>query len=456
MNKGVMRSRTRDSSWQWLVIGVVLGLGCAAVACLGGYAAGVVSLNIGGTPLAANLAPATVFLTQESVPAFTPTPQVIIVTVTSAGMTVMQPSPTPVSPTPEATLTPTPTVTPAQAAALGGTPMTTPTQTGGVDPRLASGATRMSLVSGGDFQMGTTQQEAAAAVSVCVNQMNGNCQISHAEDSFPPHSVTVNSFQMDVTEVTIGQYTLFLNTLGPRSHLNGCSGQPCAATRNEAPETGYIEFDGAVYSVADLFANLPMTSVTWYGARAYCEALGRRLPTEAEWERAARGTDGRIYPWGNDWDATRANTRRAATGATPANSPVAVGSYPDGASPYGILDMAGNVAEWVNDWYQSNFYSQPAASGLNPQGPTTGTTKVVRGGSWDTMPFYARTVHRQDYEPNSQALFIGFRCVADESPIQPGGASAAPEAGATATWTPVATRDPNITPSPLPSLPPGG
>jgi hypothetical protein len=122
-----------------------------------------------------------------------------------------------------------------------------------------------------------------------------------------------------------------------------------------------------------------------------------------------------------------------------------------------MYDMAGNVAEWVQDWYQADYYSQQAASGLNPQGPLTGTTKVARGGSWDTVPFFTRTVHRQDYDPLTQSLFIGFRCASDDvapnAAAQPGTGGLAPSATPPAA---LPTRDPNITPSPLPSLPPGG
>lgn len=459
-----LRRQTRDSSWQWLLIGVVLGLAVAAVGCLAAYAAGLVSLNVAATPEEEALVSPTVPVSEVAeLPTPTPTRPVIIVTATSSGATVIQPSPTPVLPTPEeAGETPTETAEgDAQPAALGGTPLTTPTpaEVGGIPALLANNLTAMELVSGGDFMMGTDQAEAAAAVSVCVNEHNANCLIEYAEDAFPPHRVIVDSFQMEVTEVTVAQYVAFLNSLGPRSHLTGCQGQPCAATQAEA-ETSHVEFDGAVYTVANLFARMPMTHVTWYGAAAYCEAIDRRLPTEAEWERAARGSDGRIYPWGNEWDPARANTnRRDDSGQPSSTGPVEVGSFPGGASPYGILDMAGNVAEWVQDWYTPDYYRQPEASGLNPQGPAVGTSKVVRGGSWDAVPFFARTVQRQEYEPNTQAFFIGFRCVSDETPVQPGGATPAgqpAEGEARPSPTASPTRDPNITPSPLPSLPPGG
>ncbi len=458
-----LRHRTRDGSWQWLGIGLVLGLAFSAVVCLGAYAAGLVSFSTGGAPREENIPDPTVFVSEVAeLPSATPTrePQVIIVTATSAGMVVVQPTPTPLPPTPDASATAAAAAADAAVAAVG-TPLATPTATpeeGAIDPILITNASRMGLVSGGDFQMGTNQSEVAAAVSECVNVYKGACDPSFSEDSFPPHRVILDSFQMEVTEVTMGQFVAFLNTLGPNSHLTGCNGQPCAATRAES-ESNNVTFDDTTYTVPDAVANLPATHVTWYGAQAYCEAIGRRLPTEAEWERAARGTDGRVYPWGNTWSPELANTnRRDNTGERTSAGPVVVGSFPSGASPYGMLDMGGNVAEWVSDWYQANYYSQAEASGLNPQGPVSGTSKVVRGGSWDTVPFFARTMHRQDYDPLTQSLFIGFRCVSDEAPITPGSAdnSGVGQILPSPTGIMPPTQDPNITPSPLPSLPPGG
>lgn len=457
-----LRRRTRDGSWQWLVIGLVLGLAFSAVVCLGSYAAGLISFNVGSSaPIEEVLVEPTVLVSEVAeLPSPTPTrePQVVIVTATSAGVVVVQPTPTPLPPTPAPEQATEETVV-AQAAV--GTPLMTPTATpeeGTVDPILASNATRMELVSGGDFQMGTNQSEVAAAVSECVNVYAGACDPAFAEDSFPPHNVILDSFQMEVTEVTAAQYVAFLNSLGPNSHINGCGGQPCAATNAES-ESSNLTFDGTLYAVPDVVASLSATHVTWYGAQAYCAALERRLPTESEWERAARGTDSRVYPWGNQWSPELANTnRRDNTGTRTSSGPVAVGSFPEGASPYGLLDMGGNVAEWVQDWYQSNFYSQPEASGLNPQGPVSGTTKVIRGGSWDTVPFFARTMHRQDYDPLTQSLFIGFRCVSDDTPITGAGGDTTGIGQVLPSPTGVLppTQDPNITPSPLPSLPPGG
>jgi formylglycine-generating enzyme required for sulfatase activity len=167
--------------------------------------------------------------------------------------------------------------------------------------------TELGLVSAGRLHDGHQPGRSGRGGFGLLNDYKGSCDISYAQDSFPPHRVVLDSFQMELNEVTAAQYVAFLNALGPNSHLTGCQGNPCAATSSEA-ENSNIAFDGTTYSVANLFANLPMTNVTWYGAAAYCNALGRRLPTEAEWERAARGTDQRIYPYGNEWSPTAANT----------------------------------------------------------------------------------------------------------------------------------------------------
>ena len=236
--------------------------------------------------------------------------------------------------------------------------------------------------------------------------------------------MTLSPYSMELTEVTYGQFLAFMNAMGPGSHRNGCDGQACMQTRNES-ETSNISFDGTTYSVLQAINDFPVANITWYGAKAYCEAIGRRLPTEAEWEHAARGTNDYIYPWGNVWDGTLASTKRPGDGGEPSTVPVL--SFPGGASiPYGMLNMAGNVAEWTSDWYDPRFYGRPEATIPDPTGPVSGTEKVVRGGSWDTMPFYARSVHRQSRDPLSPTASIGFRCVEDANsqvPTSPLGAN---------------------------------
>ncbi len=263
------------------------------------------------------------------------------------------------------------------------------------------------------FQMGTTFAEVAQAVNQCTIEEQGNCTVDMAQDSMPVHPVKLSPYQIQRSEVTASQYTAFLNMLGAGSHLNSCEGNPCALTRVE-DENALIGYDGKVYE--DLGGRLPMYKVTWYGAKAFCEASGSRLPTEAEWEYAARGTDGRIYPWGNVWDPLSARTSIPVTTEV---GPVGINSYPSGLSPFGLFDMAGNVAEWVSDWYDPTFYGVANATLYNPIGPVAGTDKVIRGGSWDAKPFFARSVHRQSLPLAQSGTWVGFRCAADAPAVLP-------------------------------------
>ncbi len=264
---------------------------------------------------------------------------------------------------------------------------------------------QLAYVPAGILEMGTTPLEVRTAVDLCVNQHEGNCTLAMGEDSFPPHWVTLDEFYIEQVEVSMQQFVAFLNQLGAGSHLDGCGGFACAVTRDEA-EYSSILFDGAQYASGYDLNAIPASSVTWYGANAYCEAIGRRLPTEAEWERAARGDDGRVYPWGNEWFDAYAKTNYPPTDL----GPVSIHTYTNSFSPYGVIGLAGNVAEWVGDWYAADFYHQPEAIEPNPTGPTSGTDRVIRGGSWDAKPFFARSVHRQHLPPDRAGAWLGFRC----------------------------------------------
>lgn len=458
-NYGNLRGRRSSGAWRWTVIGLILGFACAVTLMLGGMAAGVLYIDAEGFPgretptaivqvITATPAPVT--------PTLIPTEALVLPTATLA-IQVVAPTATDIPPTSETTEEPTETVTPTTASSF--------VQTGGqaaeVPPPLAGLLTPLVAVDGGTFVMGTTPAEVNAAVNECLNVFDGACTVAMGEDSAPQFEVTINPFQIEVTEVTYEQYMAFLNWLGPNSHRNGCDGQPCLATRNDV-DTSNVSFDSANYRVPDVINRHPIVSVTWYGANAYCRAIGRRLPTEAEWERAARGGDGRIYPWGNTFDTGLANTNRPvddAPGALP------VGSYPQGQSPYGALDIAGNVAEWVNDWYSDIWYSQQQGSQpvLNPAGPPAGVEKVVRGGSWDAVPFFSRTVHRQSLQPNDQAPWVGFRCAADAGTTTTTGAGgvnlniATPDAatlGILSDEETTANSQPTLPPAPTQSAPP--
>ena len=195
-------------------------------------------------------------------------------------------------------------------------------------------------------------------------------------DENPGRTVTLATFEIDATEVTQDQYA------------------GCVDARACAPPNCGWNCDAT---------DLPASCLDWSQAKAYCSWASKRLPTEAEWEKAARGTDGRKYPWGNDEpDCARTNM----AGRSDALAPV--GSHPDGASPYGALDMAGNMVEMVADWYDSTYYA--TAPDVDPPGPTSGDTYVGRGGGFKSAPEWHRTSVRDWYDLEDAGASLGFRC----------------------------------------------
>ena len=197
----------------------------------------------------------------------------------------------------------------------------------------------------------------------------------------PEKTVNLKFFWIDKYEVTNQQFQEFVKS------------------GHAAP----IDWEGEAYPAGT--GEYPVINVSWDDARNYCESVGKRLPTEAEWEKAARGTDGRLWPWGNQWDSQKANSSEENQFASlqPARS------YTDVETPYGAVNMAGNVWEWVNDWYEADYYEVGLT--FNPTGPPIGEFKVVRGGAWTDSAELLHTYYREgDFPPFYYSPVIGFRC----------------------------------------------
>jgi len=215
-------------------------------------------------------------------------------------------------------------------------------------------------VKGGTFDIG------------CNDDVDDDCE----DDEKPRHPVSLDTFAIDVTEVTQDQYAACV-----------------VAGECPAPE---CEWDCGK-------TDYPASCVPWAGAQAYCSWAGKRLPTEAEWEAAARGDEGLKFPWGNDEpDCTLANMSGCGGKAQP------VGSFPDGASPYGALDMAGNMVEMVADLYSATYYDDSPRD--NPTGPESGDQYGGRGGGFKSDAEWLRTSKRDWYDLDDQAASLGFRC----------------------------------------------
>lgn len=233
----------------------------------------------------------------------------------------------------------------------------------------------MILVPAGSFLMGSDPRKDRAA----------------GPQEQPQHQVYLDVFKIDRFEVSNVEYLRFVLGTG--------ADWPKFWRENPFPEKAALH---------------PVINVSWYDADAFCRWAGKRLPTEAEWEKAARGVDGRIFPWGNEpagW--IKSNIAHPGSKRGFRYPPLAnINRYDKGASPYGVYQMAGNVSEWVSDWFDPEYYRQ--GQDKNPLGPKSGALKVFRGGSWNEDPEVARSAGRNGGLPDRESYLTGFRCAKSE------------------------------------------
>lgn len=256
-------------------------------------------------------------------------------------------------------------------------------------------------VAAGEFVMGSTEDD----VIKLVPRFGENWKEWGARE-LPQHRVRLNAYRIGKYPVTNAQFRHFVEDDGYTEKWRTC----WTSEGWEWREKSGIVQPGYWNDPDENIANHPVNGVSWYEAVAYCNWLTRtdpqgrvyRLPTEAEWEKAARGEDGREYPWEGDFDPAKANISESGIGRTSA-----AGLFPRGASPCGALDMSGNVWEWCADWYGADYYKESPAE--NPQGPASGEYRVLRGGSFGSRAVYARCAYRLRYLPVYRNLDIGFR-----------------------------------------------
>ena len=315
--------------------------------------------------------------------------------VVACGSEVKEATSAPESPVPP---TPTPTSTPLPPAT------STPEPDKEREVLFPDGETPVSmvLVPPGEFIMGASEDERDTVLEFGWSAEWAPRVTALVLSATPAHVVNLSSFYIDKYEVTNSQYQIYLAATG---------------------ETRADFWDQPRFNRPDQ----PAVGLSWFGAKNFCEWAGKQLPTEAQWEKAARGPKGLSYPWGSTWDRERLHSAEGIAQRSLPNfgtwmgwresltdpdlfKPAAVGSFPEGASPYGAMDMAGNVWEWVADWYDEDYYAQ--AEKENPAGPAVGVDKVLRGGAFDVPSVIPYTWLRENFIPPGflGSMVTWFRC----------------------------------------------
>lgn len=269
----------------------------------------------------------------------------------------------------------------------------------------------------GCFRMGSTEDQVNASIEIA-NRFKDVTPADQYKSEQPQHTVCVGAFQVDESEVTNEAFQRFIDAGGytTRSWWTEEGWAWLQLNKSIAPNLS------PVCRVASQMPKQPRVCVNYYEAQAYAKWAGGRLPTEAEWEYVARGTDSRMFPWGNSFDSQRLNYcdrncpenhKDSFNDAYGYTAPVC--SYPSGNSSFGACDMAGNVWEWVADWYQIDYYQTRPNEEHDPKGPTSGVSRVLRGGSFDNLPSVVRSAFRSADAPDRQSPSLGFRTVKDGS-----------------------------------------
>ena len=240
-----------------------------------------------------------------------------------------------------------------------------------ITPIVTHSSAPMVLIPAGEFAMGSDRGQ---------------------DDEQPVHRALLSAFYLDAYEVTVSRYAEFLATQKPDPPFKW----------NEATSGSH--------------ENKPVIGINWYDARDYCRWVGKRLPTEAQWEMAARGNEGRIYPWGNV-HPTKGHANAGQIKWRGYETLTNVGQFELGKTPNGVYDLAGNLWEWVADWYDSAYYQFSPRE--NPTGPSAGPLRVLRGGAWNNDSKSIRSANRAGYAPDARRNDLGFRCAKDAS--SPGG-----------------------------------